>query len=381
MRRNWRSRPSFRLFSVLMAVYCIIPVVFYLSPQFRRILIFGAYIIWPFHDYTKPESYGLPHAKNFFINSVGEIRLGTWYIPPRSLWNQLENVSKSREPEPWMFQDQRPVIIYFHGHANCRACQYRIGLYKTLSQSNKLDAHVFTIDYRGFADSTKVLPDREGVLHDAIVTFDYVRKLLKNNESRILIWGHSLGTGVAMQLADAFTELKRSPMGVVLEAPFNSLVEASMEWPLGRIFKYFPGSSIIFGTLRDNDETFFESEQLAASVRLPILILHSTDDGLVPYRLGQKLLDRLRAMCPVQPTFYKVNDTYGPGHRYIYTDPGMQTAVADFIRSLGKAELPIVEEKPTDKSSVSERKDGIAVPSAISKTDSTPVEHRNSEEL
>lgn len=298
-------------------------------------LIFGTYIIWPFHDYSRPESYGLPHAKNFYINSVGDIRLGTWYIPPKGFWKQLERHS-SREPEAWMFQDRRPVIIYYHGHANCRACDYRIGLYRALSQSEKLDAHVFAIDYRGFGDSTKLLPDREGVLHDATVAFDYVRKLLKNDESRILIWGHSLGTAVVMQLAEAFTELKRNPMGVILEAPFNSLVEASLEWPLGKPYKYFPGISTIFGTLRDDDETFFESEQLAGSVRLPMLIMHSPDDALVPYSLGVKLFERLRVLCPVQPRFYKVNDTYGPGHRYIHLDPGVQSAVADFIQSFNK---------------------------------------------
>lgn len=87
-------------------------------------------------------------------------------------------------------------------------------------------------------------PDREGVLQDATVAFDYVRKLLKNDESRILIWGHSLGTAVAMQLGEAFTELERHPMGIVLEAPFSSLVAASMEWPLGKPYKYFPGTAM-----------------------------------------------------------------------------------------------------------------------------------------
>lgn len=55
-----------------------------------------------------------------------------------------------------MFDDDRPVIIYYHGHANCRACDYRVGLYKTLTQSDILDCHVFAVDYRGFGDSTNV---------------------------------------------------------------------------------------------------------------------------------------------------------------------------------------------------------------------------------
>lgn len=101
-------------------------------------------------------------------------------------------------------------------------------------------------------------------------------------------------------------------------------------------FYRFAGISTIFGTLRDDDETFFESEQLAGSVRLPMLIMHSPDDALVPYSLGVKLFERLRVLCPVQPRFYKVNDTYGPGHRYIHLDPGVQSAVADFIQSFNK---------------------------------------------
>lgn len=65
-----------------------------------------------------------------------------------------------------MFQDRRPVIIYYHGHANCRACDYRIGLYRALSQSEKLDAHVFAIDYRGFGDSTKVRVQLNSLLQE-----------------------------------------------------------------------------------------------------------------------------------------------------------------------------------------------------------------------
>ncbi|XP_028967049.1 monoacylglycerol lipase ABHD12 [Galendromus occidentalis] len=352
----------------LAIVYLAFPAVFFYSLRFRQIMIFGAFLTWPFHDYTKPNEYGLPHSKNFYVNSVGDIRLGVWYIPPKGIWEKLSSQNSGREPQPWMLDDNRPVIIYYHGHGQCRACDYRVGLYKTLTQSEELDAHLFTFDYRGFGDSTQVLPDREGLLHDSTVMFDYVRKLIKKNDSRILVWGHSLGTGVAVQLIEAFTELHRSPMGVVLEAPFNSLSEAASKWPISMPYRALPFMQKVVESvtnkLRDDDETFYETEQLAPSVNVPLLMIHSTDDALVPYELGQKLLRTLRVLAKGPIHFYQADDSYSLGHRYIFRDPKVKEVVADFIRRYGNVSMPAPKESAgrLEESSASGMRD--AEPSA-----------------
>ena len=50
--------------------YVVFPIAFYSSVHLRQFFVFGHFFIWPFHEYRKPEMYGLPHAKNFYINSV-----------------------------------------------------------------------------------------------------------------------------------------------------------------------------------------------------------------------------------------------------------------------------------------------------------------------
>lgn len=97
---------------------------------------------------------------------------------------------------------------------------------------------------------------------------------------------------------------------------------------------------MITNKLREDDETFYETEQLASSVNVPVLMIHSPDDALVSFDLGQKLLRSLRALSKAPVHFYKADETYSLGHRYVFKDPKLQDAVADFIRQYGNGNPP-----------------------------------------
>lgn len=94
-----------------------------------------------------------------------------------------------------------------------------------------------TIDYRGFGDSTGE-PSQEGLIIDAYTAWSW---LLENGAEPqdILIDGHSLGTGVASQLAKRLSEKHRAtsgngarPRGVLLHAPFSSAVTLAESYAL-----------------------------------------------------------------------------------------------------------------------------------------------------
>lgn len=315
---------------VFFLVYGAFPAAFYFSGWFRRFMVFGHYFNWPpLINFNDTHGYELPYTRTFFLESTDGVMLGTWHVMPKSQWGRCVTGVKEESE----FEDDRPVIIYYHGHAETRAADYRVQLYKRLSES-EVDAHVVTFDYRGFGDSTNVMPNRSGVIQDSLSVYNWVKK--KVPKSRIIVWGHSLGTGIAMQLAEIFTETDDNPAAVVLEAPFNSLAEAALRWPLGAPFRYLPVLHRLAEPLQ-NDDTDFESERRAAKLSVPVLVMHSKDDPLIPYELCQKLLARLRADRPAglpAPVFYEVDNTVGPGHRRIYKDPKFTSVVYGFIQSL-----------------------------------------------
>lgn len=325
-RKSWMRVLS----CIVLLVYGAFPAAIYFSGWFRRFLIFGHYLNWPpMMNLTDTHAYELPYSRSFFLESANGVMLGTWHVVPKSQWKRF-GADVKQESE---FQDDRPVIIYCHGHAETRATDYRVQLYKRLSES-EIDAHVVTFDYRGFGDSTNIMPNRSGVLEDSLAVYRWVKERVP--KSRIIVWGHSLGTGVVMQLAEIFTETNDNPAGIVLEAPFNSLVEAALQWPLGLPFRHLPLFNRIAQSLLHED-TNFESEQKASKLSAPVLVMHSKDDPLVPYDLGQKLLSRIRAERPAHltaPVFYEVDNSVGPGHRRIYKDPRFPFVVSAFIRTV-----------------------------------------------
>ena len=93
----------------------------------------------------------------------------------------------------------RPTVIYFHGNAATRAASNRV---RTARHLTDLGANFVIIDYRGFADSTRLPPpSEEGLLVDARRVWDYVNREKGVPAERIAIMGQSLGTGVSAGLA------------------------------------------------------------------------------------------------------------------------------------------------------------------------------------
>lgn len=111
--------------------------------------------------------------------------------------------------------------------------------------SSRLDVNIFTIDYRGFGDSSGT-PSEDGLAIDARTAFDWLISQ-GTNPSQILIYGHSLGTGVGARLAAELSSEGVGYKGLTLMAPFSSmdkLLETYLLFktlPLMRPLMIFPG--------------------------------------------------------------------------------------------------------------------------------------------
>ena len=159
------------------------------------------------------------------------------------------------------------VILYFHGNAgSLRSWGY-------LAPDLLLFGYdVFMVDYRGFGKSTGTRT--EASLHqDAQLAYNYLLKHYP--EDNIVIFGRSIGTGVAVPLA-----AQNHPKLLLLETPFYSFKDvAKTHYP------FLPVAIL----LKYN----FPSDKWIKKVPCPVFILHGTADSIVPYTSGQKLA-RLR---------------------------------------------------------------------------------------
>lgn len=158
----------------------------------------------------------------------------------------------------------KPTLLYFHGNGGGlidRAPRFK--LYR------KAGVGVFIMSYRSYSGSTGK-PSEPDNIADAHLAWDYLVSL-GIDERDIVLYGESLGTGVAVQVAT-----KRQPRALILEAPYSSLVDIGA-WR----FPYLPVRRLM--------EARYESAEYIDKVTAPILVVHGEADGIVPIRFGRKL--------------------------------------------------------------------------------------------
>ena len=164
-----------------------------------------------------------------------------------------------------------PTLLYLHG-------TFR-NLYQNLPKINALRAvgfSVLAVDYRGWGDSTAIVPDEASITADAAVAW---AELLRRQPvaSRRVVYGHSMGGAVAVRLASG---LQAGEIGaLVLESTFTRMPDvAAQAGVVGRIASWF--TSLQFNSLAR-----------IGNIKAPLLMLHGTADNTVPVALGRRLRD------------------------------------------------------------------------------------------
>lgn len=160
-------------------------------------------------------------------------------------------------------ENPKGVILYFHGNAGNLARWGHIA-----SRYTAYNFDVIVMDYRSYGKSSGT-PDQESMYSDAQLFYDYAQQEYPN--CHILVYGRSLGTSVSTYLA-----AKNNPNALILETPFYSIKDIA-----NTRFRYLPVQWLL--------KYDFPSYEYAPLVTCPSLVLHGTDDSVVPYSSGKKL--------------------------------------------------------------------------------------------
>lgn len=190
----------------------------------------------------------------------------------------------------------------------------------------QLDCHVICCDYRGYADSTPVIPDETGVVEDAKKVYEWIVNLCGGDTTRIIVWGHSLGTGISGHLVSLLCQEGNSPAGLVLESPFNNIYDEVRNHPMTWVWSKMPWFDWFFTKSLKDSDIGFETDHNISVIDCPVLILHAEDDAVVPFKLGKALYEtaqqsRGEGFREVQFKGYSAD--LGYAHKYICRDPSL----------------------------------------------------------
>lgn len=183
------------------------------------------------------------------FRAADSTRLSAWVIP----------AAGHDAAAPWM--------IICHGNYGNIGYGGRTPFYAGMRD---LGVNLLAFDYRGFGASEGE-PSEAGVYADARAAYDWLRTARHVPPERIVIFGHSLGSGVATELAS------RVPAaGLIVEGAFTSVPDRGQE-----LYPYMPVKLIA--------RNRFASIERVGAIRMPKLFLHATDDEVIPIAHGRAL--------------------------------------------------------------------------------------------
>lgn len=165
----------------------------------------------------------------------------------------------------------KSVVLYFHGNGGS------LDSWQTLAPDFlKLNLNLMIIDYRGYGKSTGSFSEK-GFYRDAEAAFGFLLQKKNYSENQIILFGRSIGSGVATEMAVRHPHVK----ALILETPFTRLVDLAQEkmpWTLPHLFLRFR----------------FNNLSRLKKLSVPLLIIHGTDDEIIPYSNGQELFESYR---------------------------------------------------------------------------------------
>ena len=165
-------------------------------------------------------------------------------------------------------QGGRATIVYFQGNAQGLAARAeRFSLFRQAGYG------VLALGYRGFSGSSGQ-PSEQGLLADGAAAVEFLRAS-GIPPDRLVYYGESLGTGVAVQLAGSD---RTRPAAVILEAPFTSAAD------IARLSYWFLPVGLLM-----HDQ--FRSIEHIANLRASLFVLHGDADGVVPVAHGRRIFE------------------------------------------------------------------------------------------
>ncbi|KAM4600279.1 lysophosphatidylserine lipase ABHD12-like [Fundulus diaphanus] len=232
----------------------------------------------------------------------------------------------NRQEEPGCYDNNGSAV---RPTGRNRAAPHRVGVAKLLSA---LGYHVLVPDYRGFGDSTGE-PTESGLTTDALHVYNWVKA--RSGDSLVVIWGHSLGTGVTCNTAVKLLEDGVVFDGVILEGAFNAVRQQIPFYVFSWYYSKFPGIKNLFSFLWEKKVAVFNTERNLKQMRSPILFLHSEDDHLVPIDIArQTYAVAAKAQGEDRVKLVTFDGSLGYLHNGLYRDPKLPGVLKEFVKSL-----------------------------------------------
>lgn len=190
-----------------------------------------------------PQAAGLPEVQELKLSAAGGVELIAWYGAAKP---------------------GQPTILYFHGNAgNLLSRAGRMAEY--LSKGHGM----LMLSYRGYGGSGGK-PTEANNVADAGLAYDWLARQGVEHDD-IILYGESLGSGVAVQLA-----ARVRVGGIILDAPYTSIADVG-----ARLYPYLPVQSLILDR--------YDSLTRVGKMSAPLLIVHGEKDDLIPIEMGRTL--------------------------------------------------------------------------------------------
>ena len=203
-----------------------------------------------------PLDYGLKNVEEINISTIDNIDLLSWYSKPKN---------------------NKPIMIYFHGNSfDIGERSYRIERYI------KNGWGVLLLAYRGYSGN-KGKPSEKNIYIDAESTLSWIEKNTSTKKNNIILYGESLGAGVAIEMATRY-----SFKSVVLEAPFTSISDMAQ-----KRYKIYPTKFLVLDK--------FDNLSKINKISSPLLIISGKRDEVVPHSHSLRLFSK--ANIPKESVF------------------------------------------------------------------------------
>jgi len=259
-----------------------------------------------------PQDAGLSVGRvhTITLTTDDDIRLHGWHVLPNG------QAAADRDACDRQLDLGRPVVLYFSGNAANR--QYRPQEFEVFT---RLGCDVFIFDYRGYGENAGS-PSEEALAADAQATWKYATEQRNVAPGRIILYGESLGGGVAVRLAAEVSEAGTPPGALILRSTFTSLVDmGSYHYP------WLPVRLVMVDR--------FPSVERIPAVKCPILQIHGAQDTIIPIKFGRKLFETApdASATGIPKRFVELSEA---DHNNVIrrAEPEMAQAVGEFLESV-----------------------------------------------
>ena len=226
-----------------------------------------------------PTDAGVPEMSDIHFTTADGLNLFSWFAPPKKKGGE--------------------IVVLFHGNGgNIAMRAYKAGLFLERGYG------VLLCEYRGYSGNPGS-PSEQGFYSDGRAVLKWLQDK-GYKKSQLVIYGESIGTGVAVQMA-----LETQPKYLILEAPFTSAADVAKD----NYHYLIPVDLLMFDR--------FDSIDKIKQINSDLLVIHGTDDGIVPTKFGIQLFKAAN-----QPK--RLLLVHGAGHVDLY-NYGAGTPIVDWL--------------------------------------------------